>query len=964
MANKKIYAGLSSMAIATLIATSLPVVAHAADGDIYSGVGTSSTKDLGSVSQVILSNRAAFLDMIQNMSSYGYGVGSSIYKVSEVNTEFTNNPTFTPAQLQADVKAKLTAVQAITPAAATVSSVATITVPAVTVGTVATLPTTTTVTLSDGTTKTANITWNAAATAAATYATAGTVTVNGTLADYSNYAVSASVTVNAVPATLAISSVTPLNAKQIQVVFNKPVTAASVLATPTATTSLVKSGIITAAQITGTGTTITSNSLGAVLSSDGLTLTLTATTGEYFGGTYSLVANNGIIATTGEKLAPYATTFTENDTTKPDITSVTAATAGTTASNVDIKFTEPVAAGALIQVDGTTIGTTVAGNETILSSLSIAAGTHTLSVVNLTDGASNVATSVSKSFTTTVDNTLPTVTMAQYSDTAFELTFSKKMDTVANNFGALGTSNITVTDSSLTSYTATVTADPADTTGTKFVVTLSGAAATNLYLNGTSKNLTVTLADGLIKDSLGNKLAGITLNGTLAKDSTAPNVTGITYQTDSSSKLTNIVLTFDKSLPAQTTANANTIKVIDANGVDQTAKFFSGTVAMTAGNTVTIPVLTAATDAGNLAMPNTLVNGSYTFVVPNTFVHDNAQTQNNNNAYTGTINFGTPTAGTLTVTAASGGTNIYTLTYGVEPKGGNVTGSATLASNYLLNGSALPAGAVITKAANVVTVDLSNCSIPTSNSTSVLTAMNVQSLDGSQALTTVANTVATVDNVKPVLTSAKIQSANSILLTFNENVQNSSATHTVGDEFIVKANGTVVSTLDGTIGNVANLTATPVTGFSNEMVLTAAAGAVPTAGTITYSNTTVGAATLAAPTVTGYTGIAAKNYVLKVATCSAPGIAATYTVSTDGGNTFSGSYAVGSAQTIANGVSVNVTAGTVDAVGDLISFTVTPVFDMSKTVTITTKTQGANYIEDTSSLANPTHAGDTVTIGQ
>lgn len=91
-----------------------------------------------------------------------------------------------------------------------ITSVDTITVPATTVGTVPTLPTTVNVTLGDGTTKAANITWNEAATSADTYATAGTVTINGTLADYDNYAVSASVTVN--PAELAVSSVSAINA--------------------------------------------------------------------------------------------------------------------------------------------------------------------------------------------------------------------------------------------------------------------------------------------------------------------------------------------------------------------------------------------------------------------------------------------------------------------------------------------------------------------------------------------------------------------------------------------------------------------------------------------------------------------------------------------------------------------------------------------------------------------------------
>lgn len=757
---------------------------------------------------------------------------------------------------------------------------------------------------------------------------------------------------------LKVESVSAINAGQVVVTFTSPVTRASVLATPDATTSVIKTGVLSFAKVSGSGTSITTSTLGAVLSADGKTLTVTTPATEYFAGTYTATLTNLITGTDGQKLATYSTAFSVDDQTAPIIDSVTATTAGTTVSSLKIVFAEPVKAGSIIQVDGTTIGSTVAGTETTLNNLSIAAGTHTLTAINLTDYANNVTPNASKSFTSTVDVTLPTVTVGQYSDTSLLLTFSKKMDTTT----LVGQSNVALTATDLTSYVVSVTADATDSTGTKFIAKITGnpAALSNLYLNSNTRNLVATFADGKIKDTLGNKLAGVTISTSLTKDTTAPSITGISYETDTDSKLTYIVLTFDQLLQAQNTLVKDSIKAIDASGVDQTAKFFANSVLATSiGNTIKVPVLAGTNEAGNLALANALVNGNYTFVVPKGFVKDDAKTPNDSNAYTGTIDFGTAKAGSLTVSLNSSTTNKYVLRYSVEPKGGNVTGSATLATNYLLNGNALPAGAVITKSGTDVTVDLTATSIPTSNAGSILTALNVQSADATKSLTTANVTVATTDNVKPVLQSAKLQSNTSILLTYDEDVTSTGTN--VGDSFIFKADGALLTALDGT--TAANLTVAAVPGFPKQVVVTAAAGAVPTATAPVYSRTTNGATV--AVTATGYTPVVAKNYVIKVTTVDATPAVTGFVVSTDGGNTYGTTTytTIGGAVTIDNGVSVNITAGTADAVGDTMSFTVTPVFDMNKTVTITTA-EGTVKIKDLSALNNPMHTGDTVTVTQ
>ncbi|MFL0194313.1 hypothetical protein ACJDU8_01795 [Clostridium sp. WILCCON 0269] len=97
MISKKVYMGLSKVAIAAIIATSLGGVAYVKDGDIYN-MSTTPVTDKGSIGSILL-NKSTFFDLILNMNNYGYEVGGKIYKASDASNQWNANPTATAATI-------------------------------------------------------------------------------------------------------------------------------------------------------------------------------------------------------------------------------------------------------------------------------------------------------------------------------------------------------------------------------------------------------------------------------------------------------------------------------------------------------------------------------------------------------------------------------------------------------------------------------------------------------------------------------------------------------------------------------------------------------------------------------------------------------------------------------------------------------------------------------------------------
>jgi hypothetical protein len=107
--NKK---GIGMLVATALMTASISIPVHAAQGDIYD-TSTTPPTDHGSISSIILKDKATLFKMITNMANYGYEISGNIYRVSDVNTDFIDNQAFTQAQLQADVKLRYKPVEAV-----------------------------------------------------------------------------------------------------------------------------------------------------------------------------------------------------------------------------------------------------------------------------------------------------------------------------------------------------------------------------------------------------------------------------------------------------------------------------------------------------------------------------------------------------------------------------------------------------------------------------------------------------------------------------------------------------------------------------------------------------------------------------------------------------------------------------------------------------------------------------------
>ncbi|PWK16232.1 S-layer homology domain-containing protein [Tumebacillus permanentifrigoris] len=571
----------------------------------------------------------------------------------------------------------------------------------------------------------------------------------------------------ATPSSLAVSSVSVLNGKQIAVKFSKEVEA--VTATTAANYTLVDSagGAVPFA--------------APVLQDDGVTviLNLTNATLKTMSTPVAVTVKGVLDAADATVKAPlYSTTVTISDTTAATVVSVSSKTNSVAADKLTVTFSEPVNT-PIFKIDGVVKAGVANADFTAytISNLSLdAAASHTLQVLNLSDFSTNNTPLVTQTFNVTKDVAAPTASVAAKNDHQFLVTFSKAVDATT----VAGTMNIVVKDELLGAVNSTVTADSSDTTGTKFIVSITDAG---LYTNKDSRTFTLLLNNN-IADTLGNKLTAMTTQVALNKDVTAPTITGATFKTNATTGgVLAIVLSLSEGAAANPALSTAGIKVIDQNGVDKTAGFFAPTSPVTAGSTkVTL----------NLAAEKTDLYNNYSFFIPAGLIADNSQALNKTAAYTANVNFGTTPTSTFTV-AQSGytpvSTNKFVFDFKRAVKGGAVAGSATDLNNYTINGSALPAGTSITLdiAMNVATITLPANSIAKTDSNAIFTISNVQDSSGN-VVSPFSGFVAVADNVSPVMSAAALNADGTVSLTFSEALNANNAS-----DFVVSVNGSNLS---------------------------------------------------------------------------------------------------------------------------------------------------------------------------
>jgi hypothetical protein len=738
---------------------------------------------------------------------------------------------------------------------ATISSIADITA-TVDEGGAYTLPATVSAKMSDDTTKDVAVVWTPAT---VDTTKVGDQTFTGKVEGYDKD-VKLTLTVKAVP--LAVTSVSAINAKQIQVTFNKPVSAETVLTDPTASSTTLKVGAVTLARTTTSDVANENATLGsapAVLSANGKVLTLTIASTAYLNGTYAVVVNDSILGADGETLAPYTTVVSMKDTVKPAVLAG-GVTYDPSTRQITVKFTEPLSIAPIIRVNGTPVSldtfTAPSATVTTTGTLPITAGTNASVYVN---GAVDYTSNVMDAYNTTVNipnDTNPlTVTATAAGNNTVRLVFNKALSSTTANIqsslAVLCGANVYTNGVLGTAFgvTQNTTVDPS---GKTYDVTLNlgGGRSPNygLYTSTvTTKNITIYFAANSLTDVYGVKLGEFTQGITMTKDTTGPTL--VSQKVSDDKKY--FILTFNENLLL---ADASKIIVTNGNGVR---------VPVVTSKTENTKVST--TDATQLFVDiatGDVVTAAGTY---NIKVNVGAVTDALGNDLAAAVNVPALTVGSAASTLAAtitnakagdlGGTGTTPLNnkFLVSYDSAVTTATGILSSNYSLDGAALPANTDIyftdatqQKVAIVLPANSINIGTVGTGTNAVLSVRNVATSNG--VVVTPASTLVKVeDNTPAELVSAQL-TGNTLTLTFNENLGTVPADI---DQFLADfaIKGDSVSFAKGTAnvataaitkdGNKLYVTIIPATGRHGSNWATMKAASVLTVGTNpTVVNTT------------------------------------------------------------------------------------------------------------------------------
>ena len=574
------------------------------------------------------------------------------------------------------------------------------------------------------------------------------------------------------PATLAVTSVSVLNNKQLQIRFNKAVDKETLIMkgenTEQEYDTLAK-GLLSVTRVTvNPSKTVVGDDMLASLSADGMTLTLTASLvyndTHYLDGTYTLHIANGITTPDGQLLGPYTTTITIDDSTAPVVTS---ATYNTATGNIDVVYSEPLEYQPNIRVnDGSPVALTTAllGSRTLFSF--DASGydkgtTMTIKASGATDYKGNVQVStISQSvLIPMIEAPLTVTTITQETSNAFKIIFDKTIAGDAYDSTAKVRSNLTILGNgkSVDSTEITVTRDTDnDPTNRTFVVAFGNTDAPVyrvIYPSGSdSVTLKVNLAAGGLSDVFGNTNSEINSTVNMTRVTTGPKLVYSISGANSQS----FCLRFDKAIyEGDDFANIQ----VRENGVDQTGDFVTPVISGKILTISTFPSLKIA-------------NGSYTIYLPKKALTDVNELNNVAVSVPITVSDGTNSAQTVKSVKDGNGDNTFIVTYN-----GKVGNSAIVAANYTLDGVTLPSGTDLYFAdfsKKVVIISLADNSVNYSSDSSSLRNVNVLGDDGNKVISVSSDVsiVTVTDNVNPSLVGASL-SGNILTLTFDEKIAQS-----------------------------------------------------------------------------------------------------------------------------------------------------------------------------------------------
>lgn len=587
---------------------------------------------------------------------------------------------------------------------------------------------------------------------------------------------------------LSVESVSAINAKQIQVKFNKPVDA---------TTAKYAGNYYIQLNTDATALALSAKDAGAVISLDG---TSTIATISFTNGINTVLGINkstpfnfkiaGVKDAAGVALASaYTTQLSINDTVAPSLVSTSAA-AKTTTTNLTLTFSEPVqTTGAIVYVDGQA-GTVQAGDTSnqlrVTTAQNLNAGsTYAVTVLNVTDYAGNfLATNpTTSSVTVTADTNAPTLTnVVVKTDRVIQATFDKAMN--LNSFNG----SVRLVDAAGNSYlgNAGIVASNPDSTN-KGIVNFTLPVGTTLSFNDANVFTGTLFLTNSITDTNGNAFIATSKQITVNKDVVAPTFAstkfvapGTVYTNSIAYPTGAIVVKFNESV----SYNAGAIQLINSSGVITTPGFG-------------VPVVNSA-DATEIIVPLTgaLSAGTYSVIVPSDFAKDLSFATNSNAGATAALTVSTSgdtTVPTIVspmtlpgdVSAATSLTSGSTIDVKFTDNAGLDLASILNINNYLLNGLPLPTGSYVTNnittgtatAATAVTatIHIPAGSIAKDSATNVLNVVNIKDLNGNIATPVAFSGITLKDDKAPKLSTATIAANGTLLLGFTEDVTSAAA---------------------------------------------------------------------------------------------------------------------------------------------------------------------------------------------
>lgn len=605
--------------------------------------------------------------------------------------------------------------------------------------------------------------------------------------------------------TPAVVSVSAINAKQIEVKFNKAVTAAT--AEDEVNYTVRKSGDASFVALAGVTADLAADGKSVVLTADGSADIETAL-GVAPGAVFELAVKN-IKDAAGTKLASFTQTLKVNDEVAPTFVSASAS-AKTSTNQVTLTFSEPVVVtSGVVKVNGA-FGSVAQGSTpntlTVTTGANLDAGkTYDVEVLNFTDYAGNFLTANPAKTTVTVSANVnaPVVSAVNVvRDNLIEVTFDKAMAP-----GTLTNSTIKLLDGNFADLAAgniTGVSAKAGSGNKTFQISLDNVPA--LPFNNGVFNATLVFTNS-ITDSVGNTLSTTNRAVSLTRDVTAPTVASVKHVKASSTVGANyggvalangvVVVQFNEAVTKGTLTG---LKLIDNNGVDVTTTYIDA--AQITAAQVNVDDATELVIPLKAVVPTTLT--SFTLRLPAAAAADKSL---NTNGSTAAVNsFVTvPGTGTTTDTLAPNATGVTvsgnTLQIAVTEANSLNASTVLDLNNYRLDGAPLPAGtyATVTGTAPSFTINLF---LPTGSISQTrnysLNVSGIKDAAGNTMSIKAFNAVALVDDVKPELKTATLNADGSVSLGYSEAVTGVTAADL---EFTV--NGKVVAS---TSLNVAAIT--------------------------------------------------------------------------------------------------------------------------------------------------------------